>query len=157
MINLKYLFQKSAVFLFLFVSLIGCNNSVENDDALKDEGTFDALNNTNCFEVVKGETTYKRWLSDYDSFEYDYEGSMMTAINLRELINEEVTANPENFRYKIYGIDNYTFGDYASWTNIQNAVVGIGTRRVVFNPNQSLDHSYNIKWAYRIVLSPAAN
>ena len=153
----KIFFPKTVAFLLLLISLICCNNSVQNDDALKDEKTFDAINNTNCFEVVKGETTYKRWLSDYDSFEYDYEGSMMTAINLRELINEEITAAPENYRYKIYGIDNYTFGDFASWTNIQNAVLGIGTRRVVFNPNQGLDHSYNIKWAYKIVLSPAAN
>jgi len=118
--------------------------------------TCDALGNAECMEIQRGEAVTHRWLARYSSFSYDDRGTERTVIRLAELIDAEVTATPERFRYQVYGSDGYTFGGYATWEQLQQAYVELGSRRIIFEPALELPHSYAVKDAYLIVLSPTA-
>lgn len=118
-------------------------------------GECNALTDKNAIEVVRGEQTFCRYLSDYDSFSYQVDVYSGTAINLHELIDEEITTTPDSWRYQVYGTDGYTFGGFATWTNMLRGYLELTTRRVIFELDQELPHSFYVKDAYRIVLTPA--
>ena len=117
--------------------------------------TCTALTDTGCLEVVRGETTYYRFLGDYTTIEFDDNGTTRTVVPLGDLIDAEVAPVPADWRYQIYGSDGYVFPGYATWTNMQNGYIEVGTRKVVWDTSQALPDSWRVKDSYRIVLSPA--
>ena len=72
----------------------------------------------------------------------------------RKLYGRYIVSDPENFRYQIYGTDDYTFGGYATWQNMENGYIEVVTRRTIFDENQNLDSSFRVKFSYKIVISP---
>jgi hypothetical protein len=120
-----------------------------------DAGPCDGMTDTNCVEVQVGERTYYRRLDEYDTVDIDDEGTTRTCVPLPDLIDAEVTATPEDFRYQVYGTDGYTYGGYATWTNMLNGWIELGNRRIYWDPSQMLPNSWNVRDSYLIVLSPA--
>ncbi|MBN2495908.1 MAG: hypothetical protein JXR96_15055 [Deltaproteobacteria bacterium] len=118
-------------------------------------GECDGLEDTNAFEIQRGESSFCRYLDRFESFEFQDGDYTRTVIRLAELVDAEVAEVPEDFRYMIYGTDGYTFGGYATWDNIQNGYIELGTRRVVWEPSQELPHSFRVKDAYLMVCTPA--
>ena len=114
----------------------------------------DPMTDRSCIMVRIGETEYIRYLADYETLEFNDEGTMMTVIHLWQLVDEEITAEPDQQRYKIYGTDGYTFSDYLYWDNLLGGYIEIGTRKVVYDPAQELARLYRVKDAYLIVLLP---
>ncbi|MBN1944246.1 MAG: hypothetical protein JW797_01165 [Bradymonadales bacterium] len=114
------------------------------------------LTNLDCIEIQRGETAYHRWLVDYPTLQFDDEGTLRTVVPLADLVDEEVAADPDAWRYQVYGTDGFTFGGFATWTNMLNGYIELTTRKVVFDPSQELPRSYRVKDAYLIVLSPAS-
>jgi len=164
----------------LFVSLLwmsGCTEGVTGEtdamvegdaqediyDAGEDEldsgsgEDCDALNNKNAIEIKIGEQVFCRYLVDYETVEFNVDTYSGTGIRLYELLDEEIAETPENWRYKLYGTDGYTFGGYLTWENMLSGYIELVTRRVIFEPDQELDNSYFVKDSYLIVMSPAGN
>jgi hypothetical protein len=127
------------------------------DAPVEDTAPFacDAMTDLDCMDVQRGESHYFRRLSAFETIEYDDEGTTRTVVPLALLIDAEVTDRPEEWRYQIYGTDGFTFGGYATWTNMENGYIEIGTRKVVWDPSQELPRSYRVRDAYLILLTPA--
>jgi hypothetical protein len=51
----------------------------------------------------------------------------------------------------------YTFDGFASWQDIQQAYLEVGTRRTTFNADSGLGASFNVRDSYLLVLSPASD
>ena len=128
-------------------------------DAGEQPVNCDPMNDKNCFEVDKGETKVLRLINRYNAFDYSDvdqgETTVRHVIKLTDLVGTDVVPDPGNWQYQIYGTDGYTFGGYATWTNIQHGYVDVNERRVVFEPEQNLPRAYRVKDSYRMVISPA--
>jgi hypothetical protein len=98
---------------------------------------------------------YYRRLDTYTTVDIDDDGTMRTCVALPDLIDDAVTTTPEDFRYQIYGTDGYTYGGFATWTNMLDGYVELGNRRIYWDPSQLLPSSWYVKDSYLIVLSPA--
>ena len=120
-------------------------------------GDCNALTNINAVEIRRGEQTFCRHIDNYSSFEFSVEDYSGTAIHLADLIDADIAEVPEDWRYQAYGTDGYTFGGYASWSNMQNGYLELTTRRIVFESSEELDHSFFVKDSYLIVLTPAGS
>jgi hypothetical protein len=118
-------------------------------------GPCDGLTDTNCIEILLGETTHSRRLDSYATQEIDDAGTMRTVVFLPDLIDAWVTTTPENYRYQMFGTDGYVFGGYATWTNMLNGYIELSIRRLYWDPSQLLPNSWNVRDVYRIVLTPA--
>jgi hypothetical protein len=137
-------------------------DAAEAEDALEEDPAedeivrppCDPMTDHNCITVRIGEREFIRTFADYESMEFNDEGTMMTVIRLWQLIDEEITPEPDQQRYKIYGTDGYTFSDYLYWENFLGGYIELGTRRVVFDPAQELPRLYRVKDAYLIVAFP---
>ena len=114
----------------------------------------DPMTDRSCIMVRIGEREFLRYFADYESMEFNDEGTMMTVIQLWQLIDEEITPEPDRRRYKIYGTDGYTFSDYLYWENFLGGYIELGTRKVVFDPAQELPRLYRVRDAYLIVAFP---
>ena len=115
----------------------------------------DGMTEPDCFEIHKGETVIYRHLSDYSTLEFDDDGTVRTVARLQEIVGLDMVDDPSAWRYQVYGTDGYTFGGFATWTNIENGYIEPGIRKVVFEPSQELPHSFRVKDAWKMVLSPA--
>lgn len=151
----------TALSVALVFGALGCGQADGSDPtgdtgAHDDHGTCEPLTNPACIALQRGETLYDRWLADYPSHQYQsqYDGAL-TVIDLADLVDSEVAADPSAYRYQIFGTDGYTFGGFATWTNIQSAYLDVVTRLTVFDASQQLPHSYDVKESYLIVLTPA--
>lgn len=121
------------------------------------EENCDALNNKNSIEIKIGEQSFCRYLVDYETVEFNVDNYSGTGVRLYALIDEEIAEAPEDWRYKIYGTDGYTFGGYLTWGNMLNGYIELVTRRAIFEPDQELDHSFFVKDSYLIVMSPSGD
>lgn len=128
-------------------------------DAGEQPISCDPMTDNNCFEVDKGETKVLRLINKCASFDYNDvdqgETTVRTVIKLTDLVGTDVVGDPENWQYQVYGTDGYTFGGYATWTNVLHGYMDVNERRVVFEPEQNLPRSYRVKDSYRMVISPA--
>ncbi|NMC69352.1 MAG: hypothetical protein GYA57_04690 [Myxococcales bacterium] len=120
-----------------------------------DPGPCDGVTNVNCLQIQLGETMFYRRLDDYETQDIDDEGTTRTVVYLPDLIDEAVTPRPEDYRYKGYGTDGYTYGGFATWENVLNGYIELGNRRLYWDPSQMLPNSWNVRDTYLIVLSPA--
>lgn len=146
--------------LLLFLAVMSACGQADNEnepgmgDATPQRGECNARDDINCIEIQIGEQKFHRWFADYQSLTYTYEADEYTVMHLHELIDSDITNEPQNYRYQMYGTDGYTFGGFASWENMQNGYMVLGERRVLFDPSQQLPHSFNVKLSYLMVLSP---
>jgi hypothetical protein len=123
-----------------------------------DRGDCNAMTDSRCIEVRKGESVFHRWVDDYEAVPRESTSqAALTVIRWADMIDDEVTSSPEAFRYQIYGTDGYTFGGFASWQDIQRANLEVGTRRTTFNADAGLGDSFNVRDSYLLVLSPASD
>jgi hypothetical protein len=114
----------------------------------------DPMTDRSCIMVKVGEREFLRYFADYESMEFNDEGTMMTVVPLWQLVDDEITPEPDQKRYKIYGTDGYTFSDYLYWENLLGGYIELGTRKVVFDPALELPRLYRVKDAYMIVAYP---
>ncbi len=165
--------MRHLLLLLLLLTLWGCDDSGTQDNTTQGNNTqgntinntssaennlittCDGMTETDCVEIHIGERVYPLRLGSFTPFAYDDEGESKMVVTLSDLIIEEATETPQNFRYQIWGTDGYTFGGYATYTNMQNGYIEVATRRVIFDPAQELPNSYNVKDTYKITLSPA--
>ena len=126
-------------------------------DTAGDWSYCDAKVDTNCLEIHRGESVFYQRISKFDTLEFDDEGTPRTVVKLSDLIQAEITETPENFRYQVFGTDEYTFGGYASWDQVMQGYMEVGARRVIWEPTLELPDSWGVKDSYRIQLSPAGN
>jgi len=134
----------------------GAPPDAASDEDAGDDRTCEALSDPGCFEIDRGEARLFRWIADYPTFEFDDEGTARTVIHLGELVDDEVVPDPESWRYQVYGTDGYTFGGFATWENIRNGYLEVGSRRLVFEPSQELPRAYRVRDAYLMVLTPGS-
>ncbi|MBN1772815.1 MAG: hypothetical protein JXB32_16210 [Deltaproteobacteria bacterium] len=118
-------------------------------------GPCDGMTDTNCLEIQVGERMLYRRLDAYETQEIDDDGTVRTVVYLPDLIDEEVTPTPEDYRYQGWGTDGYTYGGYATWDNMLQGYIELGNRRLYWDPSQLLPNSWNVKDTYLLVLSPA--
>jgi hypothetical protein len=115
----------------------------------------DSLGNKDCVEIRRGEKVFYRHVSDYDVTDYDDKGTVRTVIRLYDLVDEHVAAEPEKWRYQLFGTDGFTFGGFANWDQMLQGYMEVGSRRVVWEPILELPESWRVKDTYRIEMSPA--
>jgi len=120
-----------------------------------DPGPCDGMTDTNCLQIQLGEEMFYRRLDGYETQDIDDEGTTRTVVYLPDLIDEAITATPEDYRYQGYGTDGYTYGGFATWENMLNGYIELGNRRLYWDPSQLLPNSWNIRDTYLLVLSPA--
>lgn len=116
--------------------------------------TCEPMTDRSCIMLKRGESEYFKFLDNYETMEFDDEGTIRTVVMLWELVDEEIAPQPNEFRYKIFGTDGYSHSDYLYWENFLGGYIEIGTRKVVFEVEQELPHLYRVKDAYLIVLFP---
>jgi hypothetical protein len=140
----------------------GQSPEVGEDPAVADEvasgipgDPCDAMTDKNCVEIHRGESVYYRHIDYYPTSEFDDKGTVRTVIDLADLIDPEVAAEPDAWRYQIFGTDGYTFGGYAEWDHMLQGYMEVGARRVVWEPALELPDSWRVKDAWLITLSPA--
>jgi hypothetical protein len=114
----------------------------------------DPMTDRSCIMVKVGEREFLRYFADYEPMEFNDEGTMMTVVPLWQLVDEEITPEPDQKRYKIYGTDGYTFSDYLYWENLLGGYIEPGTRKCVYDPAQELPRLFRVKDAYMIVAYP---
>jgi hypothetical protein len=117
--------------------------------------TCDSMGDKNCFELQRGESHYFRKLDTYETQVFDDKGNDRVVVRLQDLVDSEVAEDPAAWRFQVFGTDGYTFGGFATWVNVQNGYIELGTRKVVWEPSQELPDSWRVKDAYLMVLSPA--
>lgn len=119
----------------------------------------DPMTDKDCLQIEKGEAKVLRLISRYTTMSYtDVDQgttTQMTVAKLTDIIGTDVVPDPENWKYQIYGTDGYTFGGFATWTNMQHGYLEPGSRLVVWEPEQNLPRAYRVKDSYRVVISPA--
>jgi hypothetical protein len=154
---------------FLLLSLLSCDD-IESTSNINNENNANNMNNVNnsnnnsacsviddtdCIEIYLGESIHHYRISDFTVVDYEREGETLAGIRLSDLIDSGVTDSPDNFRYQVWGSDGYTFGGYASWSNMQNGYMELDSRTLFFELSQELPDSYNVKDSHKITLSPA--
>jgi hypothetical protein len=128
-----------------------------DDDPVSEETVHpacDPMTDHGCIMVRIGEREFLRTIADYETLEFNDEGTTRTVIHLWQLVDEEITTQPDQQRYKIYGTDGYTFSDYLYWEDFLGGYIEIGTRRVVYEPALELPRLFRVKDAYLIVALP---
>lgn len=126
------------------------------DEQVEDPWAFcDALTDTNCLEIVRGEKTWYQKLDRHPTIQFDDEGTPRTVVRLSDLIESDIAADPGLWRYQIFGTDGFTFGGFATWDQMMQGYMELGARRVVWEPALELPDSWRVKDSYQIVLSPA--
>lgn len=124
------------------------------DPGTEPDPTCDASIDANCVQIHRGEAVFHRRPSGFPAFDLDDRGTVRTVIRLHALIDAEVAADPAAWRYQFFGTDNYTFGGYATWEQVLQAYLELGTRRILWEPALELPDSWRVKDTFRIVLSP---
>jgi hypothetical protein len=131
------------------------SDEAEAEAEASEPGPCDGLTDTNCIQIQLGEAMHYRRLDTYDTQEIDDDGTLRTVVFLPDLIDSWVTTTPEEYRYQMFGTDGYTFGGYATWTNMLNGYIELTVRRIYWDPSQLLPNSWNVRDSYLIVLTPA--
>jgi hypothetical protein len=112
------------------------------------------LQDRGCIQIDVAGASHYRVIPREQAVTVDDGGRSRTAVPLIALIDAEITASPENWRYKFYAADGFTHGGYATWANLQRGYIELDTRKLVFAASEGLPHSFRVKDAYRIELSP---
>ncbi len=129
---------------------------IQVDTVVEDKWAFcDVATDTNCIEIVKGESVFYQKIGRHPTMEFDDEGTPRTVVRLSDLIEADAIPEPDAWRYQIFGSDGFTFGGYASWDQMMQGYLEVGARRVVWEPVLELPDSLRVKDSVRIVLSPA--
>lgn len=139
---------------------LGIDQAVEPelvpDEQVEDPWAFcDALTDTNCLEIVRGEKTWYQKLDRHATMQFDDKGTPRTVVRLSDLIESDIASDPGLWRYQIFGTDGFTFGGFATWDQMMQGYMELGARRVVWEPVLELPDSWRVKDSYQIVLSPA--
>jgi hypothetical protein len=77
-----------------------------DDDPVSEETVHpacDPMTDHGCIMVRIGEREFLRTIADYETLEFNDEGTTRTVIHLWQLVDEEITTQPDQQRYKIYG------------------------------------------------------
>lgn len=133
-------------------------SAIEADITKDEQGVnntpCDSITDKNCIQIQRGESIYYRRPAEYKSFEYNDKGITRTVIRLSEMFDANIAENLTKWRYSLLATDGYTFGGYASWDQITQGYLELGSRRVMWEPILELPDSWRVKDLYKIVLSP---
>jgi hypothetical protein len=144
----------SLILLSLTLTLSGFSCSSDEDNISGNVEHCDGKVDTDCIEIHNGESIHYKKISLLPTVEIVHDGETLTVVPYAEIITSDLISDPENFRYQIYGTDDYTFGGYATWYNMENGYLEVTTRRTIFDESQNLDASFRVKFSYKILISP---
>ena len=133
------------------------DTAVVADEGMPPNTPCDGLGDSDCVQVHRGESVFYRRPSHFESLQVMDRDTPRTVIRLTALIDAEVTDDPVAWRYQFIGVDNYTFGGFATWDQLQQGYMEVGSRRVIWDPTLELPDSWRVKDTWRVVLSPAGS